>query len=223
MAVCWEFEPDLIIDLNGGNLSVLGALLEGSHFVDTQRADVITITEKLEAFKHFKSKTSAVRSGEWTGNWDVIPSSQAEPLLSERLQRYKRVLVHYNSRNEKDSDVLLRWLLPAISGRENLIVCLGISDTRYLGVHHLEYQGAQKNGFVLGHLQSDNPNVVALFDYLSRNQLDFHSAKKSFSEFFSVSGENLMDAHFFWFTLPLKLAGQYFFPPSSQGTLETVI
>jgi hypothetical protein len=174
-----------------------------------------------------------VVSPEWFGPLDALVTDILDVDFERVIGDARRVLFLWDAHGFQIAEVVLGRILPALVGREHLVIMHDITDTRYSWVTP-SYEGkpiwkgstfpgaAQAARVNIGWMNSQQDQIVAIADFSKRNDLEIGSADHEYAQFFGSHpeaaeemrqevGEALfsVSAHWAFFTLAGKSMLQF--------------
>jgi FkbM family methyltransferase len=184
-AVIWDFQPDLVLQIGRGSgvmaLAVQEAMLsiEGGHFV------TVSTDDKLERF--LLPKISPHLSDSWYEGFS-LHVREPRTLPYERLLRGKeRVLILWVSPEERDAELVMSSLLPAVAERSHLLALMNSGDLRFQSKEKSAEQASRKRGqerlLHLGHLCAPVAVATEILDFTTRNELVLDSGSQEILDF----------------------------------------
>jgi FkbM family methyltransferase len=229
-----DFKPDLIIELGRGKGNSTCLFTQAAHLIESEPGcEVLSLCNSVDWNEETTQKIAASK-GEDSEHWFKpliaencdIPAYDVRPLLEGK----QRVLVFWDAHGYDIAEWVLGHVLPAIKDRDHVILMHDMTDTTFNN-GSASYDGQRLwrgNNWSgprvrLGRLDSAVEQAVAITDFVSRNQMDLHSADASLhleigaqplklAKFQRVLGEPLsLYGHWFYFSLN-EAPGEVTFP-----------
>jgi hypothetical protein len=104
-----------------------------------------------------------------------------------RILNARRILIFWDAHGYEVADIILSIILPKLYGREVLIACHDLLDSRYLlddrvyGSHSLWRRQQEPDSLWvhIGKIHSYYEELISIVDFTSRNSIDLHSVMHS--------------------------------------------
>jgi len=233
MAVVMEYQPDLILELGRGNGNSTCAFTEAAHQTPARtRILSLCLSDTWERETVPRLRKTVPES--WFAPLQTLRTDILQYDYRQALQGAARVVIFWDAHGFAIAECVLGAILPAIAGREHLVLMHDLSDCRYSSDQQMEYGGHglwKANDWSgprlkLGIIDSAVEQSIAALDFTTRNHLTLDSADHSFhseldssrqAEMQRVMGELFnTQAHWFYFSLNER-PGPYTFPRFVQS------
>lgn len=229
VAIMLEHQPDLVIELGRGKGNSTCAFTD---VAASSGARVLSIC-RTDSWKQTLKRIAPLIDAEWLARLDARRANIVGFPFAQEVGGAERVLVFWDAHGMQVAGEVLGSLLPAIAGREHLVVMHDISDARFDGPGRVPYSGrplwdgtiSSPDKFRIGYLESSVSQTIGILDFCTRNQMPLHSADQSIHELIEVPGHapemralvgDLYShrAHWSWFTVAEASASPVSFPAS---------
>ncbi|MFC2153908.1 hypothetical protein ACFLRC_00305 [Candidatus Altiarchaeota archaeon] len=223
MAFAFEYSPDLILELGRGHGNSTCAFTEVANQLTPNKCRVISICDSDKWRKKTYPRLVKGVSEEWFHPLTIIDDDILSVDYESHLSGFERILVFWDAHGFDVAECVLGKILPIIHKKSHAVIMHDIHDTNYWPPDFREYggQGLWRGGnyeagrlLCLNNLHGCVDQIVAILDFISRNDLLLHSADHSLhqeignssektNEMKGLLGEELFSlmAHWFWFSL----------------------
>ncbi|MDB5283432.1 MAG: hypothetical protein JWO06_2507 [Bacteroidota bacterium] len=200
-AIAYEMKPDLIVEL--------GRAYGNSTFVFTEvagyiNAKVISLCDNNFWATITLPKIRELVNDEWLKRLDArFVNNFLEVEMKTEILPAKKVLVFWDAHGFQTAEYVLGYLLPMMKGKECMVVMHDITDMRYQYVDDSYRQqriwrpDSANEGLSMvrvGNFSSFNEQLIAAFDFCSRNKMELRSADQSFlTELSEIEVQELWD------------------------------
>lgn len=228
-AAAVQFEPDLVLELGRGcgNSTCVFASAAMS-----TGARVVSLCLSDQWRTGTRPRVAPLVPPDWLARVDAREGDICAVDFDAILRDDPRVLVFWDAHGFDLAEHVLGRLLPALAGREHLVLMHDLSDARFEGGQdrqsyggHGLWRGNNWSGprVRLGHVDSAVEQAVAVVDFTSRNAVPLRSAAEDLHGVFDPDPDRLalmqallgdlfaLDAHWFHFSLNER-PGPYGFP-----------
>jgi FkbM family methyltransferase len=172
LALAWQ--PDVIVEVSQRDARLTACVLEIASRVGCAEIRRVALDD-IEARSLISSFADASPFHEAADRFDrrVVEFS---PDVGTAHVRFPcpRVLVVWDLVGLRGSDDVLGTLLPAFASGTVLVALLGVFDTRYIPLSG-EYGASGVDDYWQGHLASPSADLLAVFEFASRNKLSVHT------------------------------------------------
>jgi len=236
-AVVLEYKPELVVELGRGFGNSTALFCQALRRLGA--GEIISFCLSREWETRSRPKLEKWVSPDWFNRLHVSRENILKVDFTRVFEGYKRALVLWDAHGFEIAEVVLGIILPLLLNTEHLILIHDISDNRYNPTASRSYgenplwkgslwqeKTKQWNGRVnIGWMNSIQDQVIALSDFLSRNDLDLGSSDQEYHTFFTKYPErnqemvNLIGQDMFslvgdWAFLTLNgKQGPFYFPP----------
>lgn len=242
-AIMLEYQPDLVIELGRGKGNSTCAFTD---VAVSSGARMLSIC-RTNTWKRTLKRIAPLIDAEWLSHLDARRANIVGFPFAQEIAGAERVLVFWDAHGMQVAGEVLGSVLPAIAGREHLVVMHDMSDTRFDDPGRVPYGGrplwdgtiSSPDKFRIGYLESSVSQTIGILDFCTRNQMPLHSADLSIHELIEVPGQapemralvgDLYShrAHWSWFTAaearttPVSFPSPRFARPSSNVRLKRI-
>lgn len=174
-----QYAPELVLEVGRGYGSTTCVSAELATSVG--RTKVISVdNDDAEAWRtETLPRLGAAVPESWS---DLVDARHTDPMsvdFDKLLSPFKRVLLLWNSHLPDLATHILGTCLRVLEDKEHLVVFMGVTDARFNDVAP-DYVASRPLTW-MGHLVSPSEDLVAVYDFLSRNRLTFQTPAESCS------------------------------------------
>ena len=175
-----EFQPDLVLELGRG-MGTSTALFQFFGF------PVISTCRTRNWLDQTMPALASIHAIDWGTNVTAIVGEIADQDYEALTQGANRVLLFWDAHGYEIADTVLAKILPMLAGREVLVACHDLRDSRYFH-NDREYDGKAlwrrqeepDSLFVrLGNIHSTFEQLISIVDFTSRNAIELCSPTHS--------------------------------------------
>ena len=243
-AVVLEYKPEIIVELGRGFGNSTALFCQALHRLGTGKIVSFCLSKQWET--HSRPKLEEWVAPDWFKRLDARRENLLKVDFPRVFEERKRVLVLWDAHGFEVAEVVLGIILPLLLNTEHLILIHDISDNRYNPTVPRSYE---ENPFWkgslwqertkqwdsrvnIGWMNSIQDQVIALADFLSRNDLELGSSDQEYHTFFAryperkrevvdLIGQDMFSLIGDWAFLTLNgKQGPFYFPPRpSRETL----
>lgn len=239
-AVVLEYKPEIIVELGRGFGNSTALFCQALHRLGTGKIVSFCLSRQWERYSRPKLE-EWVAPG-WFNRLDARKENLLKVDFAGVFEGCKRVLVLWDAHGFEIAEVVLGIILPLLLNTEYLVLIHDISDNRYNPAISRSYGGnplwkgslwqertKQWNSRVnIGWMNSIQNQVIALADFLSRNDLELGSSDREYHAFFAryperkqemvdLIGQDMFSPIGDWAFLTLNgRQGPFYFPPGPK-------
>lgn len=168
--------PDLVLEFGRGyGTSTAAFRFAGARVISICRSNIWPHT--VEALRE-------IEPIDWTNDVEAIVGEIAGRDYSALVGEAKRVLIFWDAHGYDVAEVILSQVLPACAGREVMVICHDMRDSRYFRGDAASYGDAriwrgQENPAApwlrIGNVHSTFDQLVSIVDFTSRNAIELCS------------------------------------------------
>jgi hypothetical protein len=177
-AMTLDFAPDLVIELGRGRGNSTCVFTTAVNHLD--KGKVVSIgnesTRDWETLTMPRLVTSV--SSQWFDRLSIVQNDVMNVDFSKVLGESKRTLLFWDVHGVEVAYWIIANIFPLLEKREHLIIVHDMTDTRYSDFDH-SYNTEGPPFVWMGPISSSEPEIVPLYDFISRNNLGIHSPGNS--------------------------------------------
>lgn len=203
-AVALDFKPDLIIELGRGRGNSTCVFTEAAHCIGGCR--VISIGFEGGWSTETVPRLVEAVEPDWFDPLEVIEGDITAVDFQNILAGSTRVIFFWDAHGSDLGNFVLSQVFPLLSAVQNIVAVHDVVDARFesVGAEYVRTDGEWM--YWQGDLVSPFPELVPLYDFLSRNRIEFATAVSSVRELQREDGET-------W----AELAGAFNEPPADDA------
>jgi hypothetical protein len=178
-ALALSFKPDRIVELGRGFGNSTAAFTQAAH--DLGSCEVVSVDRDRGHTWETQTlpKLHGAIDGSWLGHLDAIQADILD-LTAERLfGDARRVVLLWDAHGDELGRYVLAALLPALQGREHLVILHDVTDTRWQP-QDPAYGPPDAMTYWQGHLVCSFEEIYAAMDFITRNAIEPETPSHAF-------------------------------------------
>jgi hypothetical protein len=234
------FKPDLIIELGRHYGNSTTVFTEAANEIGSCRIFSIDLDAERPWERLTVPRLQQVVSPNWFAPLTAVYGDIMQTDFAPIVGSAKRILVFWDAHGYDLARYIEGHLLPLLEGKEHLVMMHDVVDTRYGSAKKSYGHDNEQDGFWCGYLCGEFEELIALYDFTSRNGIRLHTIDEDVLCTLKLDGERWSEVETEWAAaysaeLPLVSSKAIYFrlndrelqhqpihyPPPPTGTLLT--
>ncbi|MBI2061830.1 MAG: hypothetical protein HYT87_18985 [Nitrospirae bacterium] len=176
-SLCLDFQPDLILELGRGHGNSTCVLTEAANRLPGAR--VVSLCWSRDWFKKTLPLLQPIRPASWFDRLETRVEDVSKSDWRKVMDGSRRVFLFWDVHGVALAENLISRIFPVLAERESMVVVDDLVDLRYSpGRAGMFMNGnSGERCYCLGPFASLFSEILPLYDFASRNQIELHSAR----------------------------------------------
>lgn len=191
-AIVHDFKPDVIVELGRGRGNSTCVFTTAVHRLNAGKVVSIGNDSTRDWERITLPRIIPLATEDWFARLTVLQQDVMETDLSRILDHSRRAVLFWDVHGVEVANSILSRMLPALIEREHLIIVHDMTDTRYSDIDR-SYSLERPPPIWMGAVSSSDPEIIAIYDFISRNELRFDTPGDSIARFVKSRPNDLND------------------------------
>lgn len=183
-AFCLEFAPELIVELGRGYGNSTCIFTEAANRLKTTKV----VSVGYDGERCWSTRTApALRnfaSTDWFQPLEIIEQDALKTDFAKIFSKFTSILFFWDAHGLQLANYVLAEVLPHLNNKSHVTVVHDISDARYDSIEPRYVRADGYPQFWFGDLVSPFEELAPLYDFLSRNRINYDTPQHSFAGMF---------------------------------------